>query len=42
VYPEAERKSRQDGAPILLILDDKNALTHAAPAATAARTGSSM
>jgi hypothetical protein len=31
-----------DGAQILLVLDDKNALAHIAPAATAARTGSSM
>jgi hypothetical protein len=31
----------QDGAQILLVLDDKNAL-HAAPATAAERTGSSM
>ena len=32
----------QDGAQILLVLDDKNAFAHAAPAAIGARTGSSM
>jgi hypothetical protein len=31
-----------DGAQILLVLDDKNALTHAEPALAAARIGSSM
>jgi len=32
----------QDDAQILLVLDDKNAFTHAAPAPAAARTGSSI